>query len=184
MRNPFVRNWRLVAGRGWLAILFGLVVLFWPRLDFNVLVVLFGIYACLDGAYTLASVYMRATTGPLEWWPVVLEGVASVALGVFALVYPVLSHPVIKVIAVWGIVTGILEILLAARLPRELASHWYLAMGGLASLFLGAILLTLPLAVATDFARTLGIYAIVFGVLVCLAARRLRRASQAAGRPA
>jgi uncharacterized membrane protein HdeD (DUF308 family) len=179
MSNPLVRNWRMVACRGGLAILFGLCVLLWPRLDLGVLVTLFGAYAFLDGVYTLASVFLRPRVHPLEWWPVALEGAVGVALGALAIVWPFVPYRMIWMIAFWGIVTGILEVLLATRLPRELESHWLLAVGGVASLFLAVLVLILPHAVASAVAWALGLYALVFGVLVSLAALRLRRRARA-----
>ncbi len=165
----------MVACRGGLAILFGLFILLWPGLRLNVLVILFAAYAFLDGVYTLASVFLRVSTHPLEWWPVALEGAVGVGLGVLAVVWPFVPYRMIWMIAFWGIVTGILEIILALRLPRDLESHWLLATGGLASLFLAVLVLILPHAVAEQVVWALGAYALVFGVLVSLAALRLRR---------
>jgi uncharacterized membrane protein HdeD (DUF308 family) len=170
----------MVACRGALAILFGLCVLLWPSLDLGVLVILFAGYAFLDGIYTLASVYLRARVHPLDWWPVALEGAVGVALGVLAIVWPFVSYRMIWMIAFWGIVTGVLELLLALRLPRELQSSWLLALGGIASLFLAVLVLILPHVVARQMAWALGGYALVFGVLVSLVAARLRRRARAA----
>jgi uncharacterized membrane protein HdeD (DUF308 family) len=175
MANALVRNWRMVACRGGLAILFGLSVLLWPDLRLDVLVTLFAAYALLDGVYTLASVLARAGEHPLEWWPVAVEGAVGVGLGVLALVWPFVPYRMIWLIAFWGIVTGVLEVVLSSRLPRDLESHWLLAMGGVASLFLAVLVLILPHAVAGDVARILGAYALVFGVLITLVALRLRR---------
>jgi uncharacterized membrane protein HdeD (DUF308 family) len=169
----------MVACRGGLAILFGLSVLLWPGLDLGELVTLFAAYAFLDGVYTLASVFLRVRTHTLEWWPVLLEGTVGVVLGVLAIVWPFVSYRMIWMIAFWGLVTGILEVVLASRLPRELQSHWLLAMGGAASLFLAVLILILPHAVAYKVAWALGVYALVFGVLISLAALRLRRGAQA-----
>ena len=166
----------MVACRGGLAILFGLAVLAWPNLDLGVLVTLFGAYAFLDGVYTLASVFRRASSHPLPvWWPVALEGAVGVVLGVLAVVWPWVSHRASHMIALWGIVSGVLEIILAVRLPRELASHWLFGWGGIASLFLAVLVLVLPHAVASGVVWALGAYALVFGVLVSLVALRLRR---------
>ena len=41
-------NWRVLALRGLAALLFGLVILFWPSLVLAVLTLLFGIYALVD----------------------------------------------------------------------------------------------------------------------------------------
>jgi len=170
----------MVACRGGLAILFGLSGLLWPRLHLDVLVMLFAAYAFLDGVYTLASVFLRGRSHPLEWWPVAVEGAVGVGLGILAVAWPFVPYRMIWLIAFWGIVTGILEVVLASRLPRDLESHWFLAMGGGASLFLAVLVLILPHAVASEVAWILGAYALVFGVLTSLAALRLRRRAQAA----
>jgi uncharacterized membrane protein HdeD (DUF308 family) len=55
-------NWRALALRGLVALLFGLVVLFWPSLVLTVLALLFGIYAVVDGAIT----FIPATAGGIR----------------------------------------------------------------------------------------------------------------------
>ncbi len=180
MPNPLVANWRMVACRGGLAILFGLSVVCWPRLDLGVLAMLFAAYVFLDGVCTLASVFFRVSARVWEWWPVILEGMVSIGLGILAVVWPFAAARRIGTIVAWGVLTGVLEMILAARLPRELESHWLLAAGGAASLFLAVLVWMLPHAVLGDIAWALGVYALVFGVLVFLAARRLRRAARGA----
>ena len=53
--STLAANWRALALRGLVALLFGLVVLFWPGLVLTVLAVLFGLYAAVDGAITFVS---------------------------------------------------------------------------------------------------------------------------------
>jgi uncharacterized membrane protein HdeD (DUF308 family) len=47
--STFAANWRVLALRGLAALLFGLVVLFWPGVILAVLTLIFGIYALVDG---------------------------------------------------------------------------------------------------------------------------------------
>ena len=51
------------------------------------MVVLFGIYAALDGAWAIASA-LWVTRRSLAGWPVLLEGAVSLAGGVLALAWP------------------------------------------------------------------------------------------------
>jgi len=178
--NPLVTNWAMLSARGGLALLFGLAVLIRRQPTLGELVVLFAAYAVLDGVCALAWAF-RATTVRFEWWPVALEAAVSIVLGVLALAWPFVPHRTIEVIAGWGIITGILEILVAARLPRDLAGHWLLGTGGGASIFLGLLVWLLSHADVIAVARAIGLYALLFGVLVSLAAIRLRRRAQAAG---
>jgi uncharacterized membrane protein HdeD (DUF308 family) len=50
--STLASSWQALALRGLVAVLFGLVVLFWPGLVFAVLALLFGLYAVVDGAIT------------------------------------------------------------------------------------------------------------------------------------
>jgi len=178
--NPLVTNWPMLSARGGLALVFGLVILLRHLPTLGELVMLFAAYAFLDGVCALAWA-LRATTARLQWWPVALEGAVSAMLGVLALLWPFVSHRMIVAIAGWGIVTGALEIVVAVRLPRELAGHWLLGMGGVASVFLGLLVWMLPHADTTAVVRAIGLYALVFGVLVSLASIRLRQRAHAAG---
>jgi uncharacterized membrane protein HdeD (DUF308 family) len=180
MQNPLVRNWRMLSCRGGLAFVFGLTIVLRRQPTLGELVILFAAYAFLDGVCALAWA-LRASTSGLEWWPVALEGAVSVLLGVLALVWPFISHRMIEAVAGWGVLTGVLEILVALRLPRELSSHWLLGLGGVASLFLAVLVWMLPHGDTTGMARAIGVYALVFGVLMSLAALRLRHRARTAG---
>ena len=49
------RNWWLVALRGLLAILFDIFAFVWPELTWLVLILMFGVYAILDGIFAVVS---------------------------------------------------------------------------------------------------------------------------------
>ena len=169
-----VRNWWMMAIRGGLAVLFGMSILLWPNRSLSAVVLLFGAYAVLDGIWAIATA-TRASEHLLDAWPVGLEGLVSVVLGLVALVWPFISRELIYLIAAWGVVTGVLEILAALRLPSETAGHWLLGTGGVCSLSLAVFVLILPHADIGPVATTLGTYALLFGVLVFLAACRFRQ---------
>jgi uncharacterized membrane protein HdeD (DUF308 family) len=82
-------------------------------------------------------------------------------------------------IAVWGLLTGVLELVAAARLPRRGAGCWLLLTGGMFSLFLAVLILLLPHAVEPSVASVVGVYALCFGALLVAAAISLRRALRA-----
>jgi uncharacterized membrane protein HdeD (DUF308 family) len=166
---PLVRNWWMMAIRGGLAIAFGLAVLLWPGVTLSDVVVLFGVYAVLDGAWTIGA-GARASARLFDAWPVVLEGAVSVALGLLALLWPFVPRGVVYVLAGWGLITGVLELVAAVRLPREGAGHWLLGTAGLSSLFLAGLILLLPRADSDVVVRVIATYAQVFGSVLLLAA--------------
>jgi uncharacterized membrane protein HdeD (DUF308 family) len=68
--STFAANWRALALRGLVALLFGLVVLFWPGLVLAVLALLFGLYAAVDGAITFwpaSDLRTEAREGGSHW---------------------------------------------------------------------------------------------------------------------
>ena len=168
-----VHNWWMMAVRGGLAIAFGLAVLLWPHVTLAVVVVLFGAYAILDGLWSLAAATRAA--GPLGAWPVALEGAVSVALGGVALLMPWVPRDLVYLIAVWGVLTGALELLTAAGLPRNTVGYWLLATGGVSSLFLAVLVLLVPHADTDVVVRVIAAYAEVFGVVVLLASVHFTR---------
>jgi uncharacterized membrane protein HdeD (DUF308 family) len=177
-----VRNWWMMAGRGGLAIAFGLAILLWPNVTLPVVVVLFGAYAILDGAWALAAATWAS--GPLDAWPVALEGGVSIVLGVIALLSPWVPRDLVYVIAIWGVLTGALELLTAAGLPRDAVGYWLLATGGVSSLFLAVLVLLIPHADTDAVVRIIAAYAEVFGVVVLLASVHFTRGAPAVRRPA
>ena len=176
-----LRNWWMMAVRGGLAIVFGLAILLWPNVTLGTVVVLFGVYALLDGGWTIVAA-SRASAHVLDAWPVTLEGVVSVGLGALALLWPFVPRQFVYVLVGWGIATGALELLAALCLPRAGVAHWLLATGGFSSLFLAFLILLLPYADAEVVVRLIAVYAEVFGIALLLAAIRFPRSGATVGR--
>jgi len=176
--NTLANNWWLVVLRGGLAGLFGLSILAWPNLTLGLLVVLFGTYAILDGVCAFVSA-LRAASRPVEGWPVMSEGLVSLVFGILAFVWPWVPRNVVHLIASWGVLTGVLELVGAARLPRTRAGHWFLGLGGLSSLLLAGLLFAVPRANQHYVMWIIAGYTLVFGALLCLTGLRLRAVTPA-----
>ena len=171
--EALARNAWMIAIRGGLAILFGFALLM-PGVSFGAAVVLFGVYAIVDGTWAMTSAFWaaRPMIGSLA---VIVEGFVSVMLGMVALTWPMVPRDVIYLVAGWGVMTGILEITAAAAISRERVASWLLGTAGVTSLFLAILIQMLT---AADVARAVYViagYAIVFGIVVILAAYSFRR---------
>ena len=164
-----------MAVRGSLSIGLGLAVLLWPAPGLGELVVLFGMYALLDGIAAATWAVRVSRRSPADWALLLGEAVFSVGLGVVALGFPLQSALFVQVVALWGFVTGTLEVLSGLVLARRAAAHWFLVAAGAWSLFLAVLVLSLPHALAQGLVIAIGAYALAFGVLVSLSAFRLRR---------
>jgi len=165
-------RWWTVVLRGIAAIVFGLLSLFVPGVAFLSLVLLFGIYAIIDGVLAL-SLGFREAAAPRGG--MVVRGLVSIVAGLVALIWPGISAFVLLlVIASWAIVSGILEIVMAVRMRKQLEHEWLLGIeGGLAIAF-GVLLFLSPLAGAIVLGLWVGAYALVIGGMLVGTGLRLR----------
>ena len=169
------RNWWLVALRGLLAILFGLIAFVWPGVTWLALILLFGVYAIVDGIFAMVSGVIRSRYSS-RWWVFLLEGLISLAAGVIVLLQPELAGlALVIVIAIWAVLTGILEIVAAIRLRREIRNEWMLGFAGFLSIVLGILMLLQPAAGGLVITLMIGSYALIFGILLVALGFRLRR---------
>jgi uncharacterized membrane protein HdeD (DUF308 family) len=173
--------WWLVLLRGILAILFGLFALFAPGSALLALVLVFGAYAILDGATALAVGIRHRKDDPHWGWHVV-QGVVSVLAGLIAFVWPgVTVLAILFVIAFWSIVGGIAEVVESFMMRKRGSEGWgWMLAAGIVSVLFGIVLLASPGAALITLLWLVGVYAIVFGVIIVVWAVRLRRAVSAA----
>jgi uncharacterized membrane protein HdeD (DUF308 family) len=188
MSAVLARNWWLVALRGALGILFGLVALLLPFATILSLVLLFSAYALVDGVVAIIAA-IRNSRRHERWGFLVLEGVVSIAAGVVAFVWPGLTVlAFVLLVAAWALVTGALMVVAAFRLNTD-HGRWWLLLGGIVSFLFGVLLAIAPLIGALVLTWWVGAYALVFGVALLILAFRLRarrdqhpRAATATGR--
>lgn len=174
--NNLTQNWWMVVLRGVLAILFGLTAFVWPGVTWLTLVFLFGVYAVVDGIIAVVT-GLRHTKDSPRWWIFLIEGLVSIAAGVLAFLRPgVTSFVLVVLIAAWAIITGVLEIVAAIRLRREITNEWTLGLGGLLSILLGVFLFLQPVAGGLALIWMIGAYAVLFGILLISLGFRLRKA--------
>jgi uncharacterized membrane protein HdeD (DUF308 family) len=174
MLSSLTRNWWLVALRGTLAVIFGAAAFVWPGLTFEVLVLLFGAYAFVDGVIVLSFGLAAAGDGQ-RWWPLVLGGGVGIATGVLTFVQPAaMALALVYVIGAWAIVTGILEIAAAIRLRDVISNEWLMGLSGALSIVFGGIVLAQPNTGALALVFLFGFYAILAGISQISLGFRLR----------
>lgn len=165
MYDLLLRHWWVYVLRGILAIAFGFLAILWPELTLGILIFLFGIYVLVEGALAMAAaVSNRHVQG---WWVLLLEGVAGLGAGFFAFLWPGITAIILLIIiALWAIVTGVLEIMAAVQLRRILPGEWALGLIGVLSVLIGVILIASPSSGALAVVWVIGIYALLFGGLL------------------
>ncbi|NEA26642.1 HdeD family acid-resistance protein [Actinomadura bangladeshensis] len=174
MLDLMTRHWWVLALRGAFAILFGIVALVWPGITVFALVLLFGAYALADGIVAVAQAVRGTTGGPRGL--LALSGVAGIALGIAALAWPgITAFILLMLIAAWAVATGLLEIVVAVALHRELRGEWLYVLTGAISLIFGILLFAWPVSGAIAVVWLIGLLALMFGAAMVGVAFRLRR---------
>ncbi len=169
------RNWWMFLLRGILALVFGIVALFFPQTAFLSLVLVFGAFAMVDGIFALVSAFSGGAKEE-NWWWLVLEGAFGILIGILTLIQPAaMAAAWIFVIAAWAIVTGILEVITAIRLRKQITGEWALILGGIVSVLFGVFAFASPGLGAFAIGFMVGIYAILFGGLFIWLAVNLRK---------
>jgi uncharacterized membrane protein HdeD (DUF308 family) len=164
MLSSLTRNWWLVALRGTLAVIFGAAAFVWPGLTFEVLVLLFGAYAFVDGVLVFSFGLMAAGDRE-QWWPLVLGGILGIGLGVLTFARPeTMALALVYVAGFWAIVTGLLEIVAAIRLRDVISGEWLMGLSGVLSIIFGVLVVGQPNAGALALVYLFGFYAILAGI--------------------
>lgn len=164
--------WWVIALRGVIAVIVGVLAFVWPLATLVALVLLFGVYALLDGIALVLMAFSIRRQG--RWW-LAIQGLIGIGVGLFTLVAPqITALALIDLIAFWAIVTGVLEIVAAVRLRRLIDHLWLTTIDGLLSIVLGIVFLFVPAAAALAWVWLLGVYALLAGLAMLALAWRLR----------
>jgi uncharacterized membrane protein HdeD (DUF308 family) len=170
----FTKNWWILLLRGIVAILFGLLAIMRPVMTVAVLVVLFGSYALVDGVFALCA----ALTGWChreDRWLLLLEGLIGIGAGFATLRAPALTTvALIFFIAVWALATGVLRIVEAIRLRKEISGEFWLVLSGIASVIFAFLVMLRPAAGALAMTWLIGWYALCLGSMLVLLSFKLR----------
>lgn len=168
------RTWWMLLLRGLIAILFGVLAWLLPAGSLTMLVLLFGIYVLVDGVLGVWAAFVGRGQDE-HWWVLLLWGLVGIGVGIIALMAPgITAMALLFYIAIWAVATGVLQIVAAIRLRREIDGEWLLVLGGLASIVFGTLLMAQPGAGALVLLWLIAAYAIVFGVIMMIVAFRAR----------
>jgi len=183
--------WWLVLIRGVLAIVFGVLALVAPAAALAGIALVFGVYAIVDGVTEIGHA-IRLRGAHRRWGWLLAQGIISILAGLAAVIFPGLAGFFGGVFALWliafyAIMLGVAGFPAAAAID-DTARKALGYVAAVLSLLLGiglifAIAFT-PGATVLSLVWIVGIYAIVFGVVliaIAIAARvRVSRAARTA----
>ncbi|MCU1239087.1 MAG: hypothetical protein JWP63_7054 [Candidatus Solibacter sp.] len=174
MRLALATNWWALVIRGMAGIIFGILALLWPGITLVALIFIFAAYALVDGVASLVGA-VRAMGQHERWGVLVVEGIVGIATALITVFWPgITALALVYVIGAWAVVTGLLEITAAVRLRQIISGEWLLFLSGMASLLFGFLVMIVPIAGALAIAIWVGIYSLVFGVMLTMLGFRMR----------
>lgn len=178
-RNPLSmilhRTWWVLLLRGLVAIAFGVLTFAQPGVSLVALMLTFGAFTFVDGILAMYSA-IRGRGLSSHWWLLLLWGLAGVIVGVLTVVAPAVTALVMTVyIAAWALITGVLQIIAALRLRKEIEGEWLLVLGGAMSVLFGGFVLANPGAGMMAMLWVLALYAVLLGLVMLLLAFKLKK---------
>lgn len=174
MKNFLVAMWSTILMRGIVSIAFGFFAIFWPVQFLQFLAIAFGAYALIDGLLTIWSA-LSAKEGGRNGFLLLVNGVITAVVGVAALVMPgEIAVYLVLLIGLWNIAMGILQLMAAIVLRKELEGELWLVVTAIISILFGAAIVANWMWGVMAVALLIGLAALVVGFVLVIFALRLR----------
>ncbi len=174
MVDTMARNWWMILIRGIAAVIFGIAILFvWPGLVLSTMALVFAVYVFVDGIFAIITAISHRDQP--RWWVMVLEGIVGILAGIAGFLFPgAVILTLLYIIAFWAIVTGVLEIISAIELRKQIANEWWMILSGIASVIFGVLLILFPISSILTLLWLFGGLAVAFGIFTIILAFRVR----------
>ena len=173
--DALARNWSLMLIRGVCAIGFGVITFVWPGATISAIILLFGAFMLVDGVFLIGAAIKGKKAG-YHWWPLLLEGVVGVLIGIYTFMQPAVAGIALLVwVAVWAIVGGVMQVVAAIKLRKLIEGEFWLGLAGVLAIAFGCLLIMRPIVGAVSLVRVLGWFAIFYGVILVLLAFKLKK---------
>jgi uncharacterized membrane protein HdeD (DUF308 family) len=176
-------NWGWFLFRGVIALLLGIAAILFPLSAVFLFTLLFAAYCFIDGIASLIAGIRGAHEPGHRWGALVFSGAVGILIGILFIVMPLIAtfsyaFVVLVMLAAWSIITGVLEIVAAVRLRREMEGEWLLGLSGLISVLLGigiiALVIPYPAATILSAAWLIALFAFISGIVLIAQSLRLR----------
>jgi uncharacterized membrane protein HdeD (DUF308 family) len=173
--ETLTKMWSILALRGGLALVLGVALLTWPSMTVGTLLLMFGLFALIDGFATMQAGITGAGDGQ-SWAALVWEGALAMALGAVTVTLSRMGeHALLHVISAWFLLVGISKLIVAVRLRREVHGELLIVICGLVGVGIGLALYFYPVQEALEGVQVVAAGALVMGVLLSGLALRLHR---------
>ena len=178
-------KWKWFLLQGALMVLVGVIALFAPISAVYAMTLVWGAFAFVDGIFSIGAGIARARKKEEHWVAMLLRGALGLMAGIVVLVMPVVAAVALTaftwaMISIWTLVTGVMEVVAAMRLRKEIKGEWMLALSGVVSVIFGllvpVIVIMYPAASIVAMGYVIGFWALVHGALTLALAWKLKKA--------
>jgi uncharacterized membrane protein HdeD (DUF308 family) len=166
MKTKSYNNWWFLAINGIVAILFGLLFLFYTDALINFIITAFGIIILAVGIVYLAiAIYnLKKEKGLFLNF---FLGIIFAAIGLFILIFPKISLGLFLVlIGFWAITVGIFQLIILLNVGKKFPSRNLILFNALLIIAMGLIMFFRPFEFTGFVVKLLGFFSIVFGVVM------------------
>jgi uncharacterized membrane protein HdeD (DUF308 family) len=177
MRTFFTSMWRTILLRGLASLVFGILAFVYPGVTLAVVVTLFGIYALVDGLLGLWGVFRGREQGTSV--TSLLTALAGIVAGLVCLLFPAFATSyVVLLIGFWNIAAGLLQLIGAIVLWKDVEHAGFLALTGLIGAVLGLLIVFYPATAAVSIIWVIAGTAVLVGLVLIAFGWKLRTAAQ------
>jgi uncharacterized membrane protein HdeD (DUF308 family) len=172
--------WWAFVGRGVFAVVYIIIAIAWPGITVANLILLFGAYVFIDGLI-LTFKAIRNWHAKEDRWLLLLEGLLGIGIGLLTFIGSRITIRILLFyIMAWSLGTGVLKIVEAIRLRKELADEWWMLLSGFVSILLAFLLMFFFDVGTVGLAYLVVVYAIVYGIFLTTLGFKLRKARKGA----
>jgi uncharacterized membrane protein HdeD (DUF308 family) len=166
-------SWQTFVVRGALAVVFGLVAIFWPTTTAAALAILWGFWALADG---IGNIVQATRPGPGSMRiAAALMGLIALVAAFFAIFSPAVTAVALTwILGIWLIVRGVMELVLSFSDNRP-APRGLMLLGAALDLLLGVLFVANPGAGVVGIAVLLGLTALAWGAVFVVLGLMLRK---------
>jgi uncharacterized membrane protein HdeD (DUF308 family) len=176
-----VRNWVSLLIKGVLGVVFGIILLVWPRDTIDALLVIFGIFALLIGIIFAIAFFVEVSRK--EKWGFSL-GIAlvSIFLGILSIARTEVTAAVFFMLLVaWLLASGAIQMALGTAMDPEFKYRWLVVIEGIISIIVALCLLLFTAPTLKLMVFFFGLYIIFMGLIDVVVSFMLRSYFKAGG---
>ncbi|MBU4386349.1 MAG: DUF308 domain-containing protein [Actinobacteria bacterium] len=167
------RWWSFIL-RGIVALIFGVIVLTWPGATTLVLLILFGSLVLVSGLFALGG-SIAAIARKEKWGAEMFLGILGILIGIVAFTRPgIVLETLIVIVAIWMILSGAIELFASIELPKKTDGKVWLGIAGVLSMGIGILFLAMPAVGIWTAILIIGIYSLVFSVVLFVLGFRVK----------